>query len=73
VRQQREQAAPRARTARIVARQEVLRAPPVLTDYHLAPDEVTVELPKDESWFENVKLDARDRDVVCPLAAAVRR
>lgn len=65
-------AAARRRTpragVRIVASVEVLRAqPPRLVDYDASPEEVTVELPKSDEWFEHVKLDARDQSVTCPL------
>lgn len=43
---------------RVVARREVLKAtPPRLVDYHDHCDDVTVDLPKDESMFEIVHED----------------
>lgn len=57
---------------RIVSSINVATArPPNLLDYDQVDEnlEPTAELPRNDEWFEHVKLDARDQSVTCSLMA----
>jgi hypothetical protein len=59
-------------TTRILSRIEVAADAPKLTDYHDASEDVTVELRIPDEWFAEVKADARDASVTCPLKGGVK-